>query len=83
VRVEQRDAHFDYLARNVAKIRIDGGLRQTPDDPWTGGLWVIDADSRAEAVTLCEDDPFFRHGLRKSYRIMLWGRAPCYGEVTI
>lgn len=83
VRVEQRDAHFDYLARNAAKVRIGGGLRQTPDDPWIGGLWVIDADTREEAVQLCEDDPFFREGLRKSYRIMSWGRAPCYGPVTL
>ena len=83
VRVEQRDAHFDYLARNAAKIRIGGGLRRGSDDPWVGGLWVIETDSREEAVKLCEEDPFFQQGLRKGYRIMEWGRAPCYGAVTI
>jgi uncharacterized protein YciI len=83
VRLEQRDAHFAYLARNAARIRIGGGLRQGPDEPWIGGLWVIDTESRDEAVRLCEDDPFFQEGLRKSYRIMSWGRAPCYGAVTL
>jgi uncharacterized protein len=83
VRVEQREAHFDFLARNAAKIRIGGGLQQEPGAPWVGGLWVIETDQREDAVKLCEDDPFFLHGLRKGYRIMSWGRAPCYGAVTI
>lgn len=83
VRLEQRDAHFKYLERNAAKILVGGGLQEYPGKPWLGGLWVIETDSREEAVQLCEDDPFFRHGLRKGYRLMVWGRAPFYGAVTI
>jgi len=44
---------------------------------------VLEVASREEAVALCEDDPFFRHGLRKSYRLCLWGKAPCYQTVEL
>lgn len=82
VRREQRDPHFAYLSAHAARIRLGGGLRAAPtDDVWVGGLWIIDADTREEAVRLCEEDPFFVHGLRKSYRLLAWGRAPGYGEV--
>lgn len=34
--------------------------------------------SRDEAVRLIEQDPYFGLGLRKSYRLLVWGKAPCY-----
>ena len=83
VRTKYRDAHFEYLARHAAKIRVAGGLQDNPGDNWVGGLWVFEVDSREEAARLCEDDPFYKHGLRKNYRVMSWGRAPFYGAVTI
>jgi uncharacterized protein len=80
VRIAQREAHFEYLARHADRIRLAGGLRSGPDEFWSGGLWIIDVDTREEAAELCEEDPFVVHGLRKSYRLAAWGRAPCYGE---
>jgi len=38
---------------------------------------------RAEAVRLCEDDPFFTAGLRESYVLKAWGFAPCYADVVL
>ncbi len=69
VREAQRQAHFDYLARHADRILL------------AGGLWIIEADTRADAAQLCEEDPFFAHGLRKGYTLALWGRAPCYGAL--
>jgi uncharacterized protein YciI len=82
VRLANRDAHFDYLARHADRILLAGGLRPDDDAFWSGGLWVIEADTREDAMQLCEEDPFFTAGLRKSYRLALWGRAPCYGELN-
>jgi uncharacterized protein YciI len=79
-RFANREAHFDYLAQHADRILLAGGLRPDADAFWTGGLWVIEAETREDAVRLCEADPFFTAGLRKSYRLAIWGRAPCYGE---
>jgi hypothetical protein len=48
-----------------------------------GGLWVLEVESRDEAVALCEQDPYFRLGLRRGYRLYTWGTAPVYGAVTL
>lgn len=33
---------------------------------------------RDEAVMLFEQDPYPRLGLRKNYRLLVWGKARCY-----
>jgi uncharacterized protein YciI len=83
VRKEHSSAHFDYLAANRDKIVIAGGLRPAPDEWYCGGLWVMKVDSGNEAVSLIEGDPYFRLGLRKSYRLLVWGKAPCYSTVNL
>jgi hypothetical protein len=83
IRNEQSTAHFDYLVANRDKILIAGGLRPAPGELYCGGLWVIEVDSREEAVRLIEGDPYFELGLRKGYRLLVWGKAPCYDMVTL
>ena len=66
------------------QIRLAGGVRDEPGGPPDGGLWILDnIKDRAEAVRLCEDDPFFTAGLRQSYVLKTWGFAPCYADVTL
>jgi len=83
VRKEHSAAHFDYLSSNQDKIIIAGGLRPAPGEWYCGGLWVLEVDSREEAVRLIEQDPYFRVGLRKGYRLLVWGKAPCYRTVSL
>jgi uncharacterized protein YciI len=83
VRTQHAEAHFAYLAAHRDRILIGGGLRPAPGEWYCGGLWVLEVESRAEAVALCEDDPFFREGLRQSYRLYVWGKAPLYGVVPL
>ena len=83
IREQYSAAHVDYLEANQDVIRIAGGLRPAPDEWYCGGLWVLEVDSRAEAVALIENDPFFVHGLRRGYRLLVWGKAPCYGSVEL
>lgn len=44
---------------------------------------MLEVDSKSEAVSLVEGDPYFLLGLRKSYRLLVWGRAPCYWDVHL
>ena len=43
----------------------------------------MEVADREDAVRLCEDDPYFRLGLRKGYRLCVWGKAPPYHAVTL
>ena len=83
IRKEHSAAHFDYLGANREQIIVAGGLRPAPDAWYRGGLWVLEVDSRDAAVRLIEGDPYFRVGLRKGYRLLVWGKAPCYGTVSL
>jgi hypothetical protein len=80
-------AHIDYLAANSAKIRLGGGLGPGPGEWFCGGLWVLECGSREEAVRLIEDDPeddpYYCLGLRTGYRLLVWGKAPVYGDVVL
>ena len=84
IREANARAHLDYLERHRDQIRLAGGVRDEPGRPPDGGLWILDnITDRAEAVRLCEDDPFFTSGLRQSYVLKAWGFAPCYADVTL
>ena len=43
----------------------------------------MEVGSREEAVRLVEADPYFTLGLRKHYRLFVWGKAPCYDAVML
>ena len=83
VRRQHSGDHFAYLKMNTDTIKLAGGLRPDPDGWWNGGLWVMEVDTRLQAERLCENDPYFKLGLRKSYRLYVWGKAPFYEAVTL
>ena len=72
-------AHFDYLAACGGQITDAGGLRTDPGAPFCGSLWVIEADSLAEAQALADGDPYCEAGLRPDYRVLQWNKAPLPG----
>ena len=74
VRHEHESMHFQYLERHRDRIRIGGGLREIPGGAFVGSLWVLETETREEAVQLIEEDPYFRPGLRR-YRLLVWGKA--------
>jgi len=68
--------------RTFPKV-IAGGLRPAPGEAYCGGLWVMEVESRDDAVRLVEGDPYFQRGLRRGYRLLVWGKAPCYETVSL
>jgi uncharacterized protein YciI len=74
VRHEREGLHFAYLERHRDRILIGGGLRESLGGAFTGGLWVLETESREEAVRLIEEDPYYQSGLRR-YRLLVWGKA--------
>jgi len=75
--------HFAYLARLRHSIVLAGGLRPDQGQPYCGALWVVEAPDREAATGLVDADPYTRSGLRPSYHIFAWGKAPHLGPVML
>ena len=75
--------HVQFLADNSERIEVAGPMKDAVSEEPAGGLWVIDADSAAQAKALVESDPFWPTGLRKSVRILEWTQVYAYGKKMI
>jgi uncharacterized protein YciI len=67
-----RSTHIDYVSRNQDRIIASGGLFPDDEDFPNGGLIILDAATRGEAVEYIENDPFFLNGIFSSYTIYRW-----------
>lgn len=75
IRGKYTQDHIAYLAANKSTILLAGGLRPEPGGAFEGGLWILEVEGRDEAMACVENDPFYKHGLRKSVRVAAWGKA--------
>jgi uncharacterized protein YciI len=71
-----KDEHHAYLVQHRDSIRSAGAIATDQQAPFVGGLWIVEATSRAEVQTLAEGCPFYRSGVHKSFRLVWWGSAP-------
>jgi uncharacterized protein YciI len=83
IRERHLAGHLAYLETHRDRIVLAGALRTEESAMPSGGLWVIETPTREEAAAIVEADPFYLNGLRKSYRLLIWGKAPFYGNVTL
>jgi uncharacterized protein YciI len=74
VRKEFGQQHLAYLDAHKDQIQIGGGLRPNPGEDFVGGLWILEVNTREEAISLIENDPYYRTEFR-SYRLFTWGKA--------
>ena len=75
VRAANLQAHIDWLEKNKHVVPVGGSLRQELGDVPKGGLWIVNAESKAQIERLIQSDPFFIAGLRQSYEILHWSKA--------
>lgn len=69
IRAENRQAHFDYLARHGEILVLGGATLADDTDARTGSLLIINVPSRAEADAFSADEPFRKAGLFSQYTI--------------
>jgi hypothetical protein len=74
IRAEREPAHLAYLDAHREMILMAGGLREEPGAAFLGGLWIVEAPTRADVAALIERDPYFQSGARQA-TIRFWGRA--------
>ena len=70
-RDEHRPRHVEFLQEQFDDGRlVTSGPFGPGEDP--GALLIIQADSKADAEALMDQDPFFRHGLVEHRSIRQW-----------
>lgn len=68
-------AHLKWLDENKEHVLVPGSLRPDVDEASVGGLWIVQADSKAEVEQMFQGDPFFANGLRAKVEIYFWKKA--------
>lgn len=81
-RAELLQEHFDWLASND-RVLIAGSLREDVGGDSLGGLWIIEADSKADAEQVFQTDPFFANGLRAKVEVYHYVKANPERKVTL
>ena len=83
IRAAHTADHQAYLRKYKGKILLAGAMRAEPGGRPVGGLWIFEAETKAEVEKIIAEDPFQIHGLRSSTTVNAWGTAPGYEDVAI
>jgi uncharacterized protein YciI len=75
LRAQHLQAHIAWLERHRDTIPVGGSLRREPGQVPIGGLWIAQAESKAQLEALLVTDPFYLAGLRQRYEILHWAKA--------
>jgi len=75
LRAAHLEAHVAWVHAHRSRVLVAGSLRHEPGDVPKGGLWVVEAGSKAEVFELLQSDPFYTCGLRQSIDIFHWSKA--------
>lgn len=82
-RAELLQEHFAWLDANRDRVLLAGAVRSDVGGESLGGLWIIEADSKADVETVYQSDPFFANGLRSKVEIFHYAKANPHRRVTI
>jgi uncharacterized protein YciI len=75
--------HLAYLESHASAVKAAGPLKLPGNGLATGGLWLVETGGADEVRRLCENDPFWPTGLRKSVQIREWARVFSDGKRLI
>jgi len=68
-------AHIAWLDQHRDVVLVAGSLRTEAGANPVGGLWIVEAPTKDAIESLLATDPFWVHGLRERYEILLWSKA--------
>ncbi len=68
-------AHIEWVAAHQDQVRVAGSLREEVGQVPKGGLWIVEAPSKAAVHDLMQSDPFWICGLRQGVHVLHWSKA--------
>jgi uncharacterized protein YciI len=74
-RAQHMPDHLAFLEKHPDKIVAAGAMRDTPDGAPSGGIWILNVESKAAAEAFYKMDPFWTAGLRRSVQVSHWAKA--------
>ena len=80
LREAEREAHRKYLAKAGEKLLASGALLDDNDEKITGGVTLLDVETRQEAQQFVKDDPYSKAGIRKEIQILRWRKRWWEGQ---
>jgi uncharacterized protein YciI len=75
LRAQHLQAHVEWLAAHQDLVLVGGSLRTELGAVPKGGLWIVDAASKAAVLELMKSDPFYTCGLRQDVEVLHWSKA--------
>jgi uncharacterized protein len=80
VRQRAREAHLAYLAANKAVLLACGAKLSDDGNSASGGVYLLDMETREEAERFIANDPLFLVELFERVSVMRWRKAYLDGE---
>lgn len=80
VRQEVYQEHLDYLAAIAPKLLACGAKLDDEGVNASGGVYLVDVETREAAQELIAKDPFYRNGLFANVEITRWRKAYLDGK---
>ncbi len=80
MRQRAREAHLAYLAANKAVLLACGAKLSDDGDSASGGVYLLDLETREEAERFIANDPLFLVELFERVSVMRWRKAYLDGE---
>ena len=75
LRLKFRPSHLDYLDANVDLLLACGAKLSDDGKTASGGIYIVDLDSRESAELFIKADPFYEAGLFSDIKIVRWRQA--------
>ena len=75
LRLEIRDKHLAYLDAHSALLLACGAKLSDDASTASGGLYLVDLETREEAQAFIRQDPFYTAGLFEDIKIVRWRKA--------
>ena len=81
VRMVHRGVHLEYLEKNKHLLLACGAKVNDDGTEQGGGIYIVDVETREEAESFIDADPFSRVELFKKVQITRWRRAYLDGKL--
>ncbi|WBU61673.1 YciI family protein [Paracoccus albus] len=83
LRLKLRSQHLAYLDAHQHLLMACGAKLDDTGQVASGGLYILDVDTREEAQKFIEDDPFYKGDLFADVTVTLWRKAYFNGRNTL
>ena len=83
LRAEHLQAHIEWVDRHKTVVLVAGSLRVEPQATPKGGLWIVEAESKALVMHIMASDPFYTCGLRQSVEVLHWRKALAHHQALV